>query len=357
MEEKFDSFPVNMFETGGTIKRKDFYFFCADYRIWYDGKILQQGKGRFEVNGIVSNDGTLNVTINSDLLDQYTFQKFNLKDISLSGNRILWSDFSKNADTNEPTALSLFYKQSVLSRVSITISIPQLLIEMDGYPSKSPGKKEEDINIQLAKEAFICLKNNDPLNAKRALDQLFVNVKNDPSYLSRTKDYSSIGLGFLQIALSYKENLEYVELQKMSSGIAYFCLSKAIEEDPMNLLLYARRCILLGGAKKGFLEIIMAALLAEEGNSLGGMLLLDRINIESQKVLWQMELADMGEHPNICLSIPLLMDERRFILGKIKENYLLPLKTEEEVILKGQKQHRKIFNFVSQRILEEELDF
>ena len=125
MDEQFDFFPTNMFE------RKNFYFHCSCYRVWNNGEVIHQGNNSFDVVGIVT-DKILEVVVKSHLLDKYTISQFNLCDISLSGNRILWSAFTDDPLWKVPTALSLFYRNKALVRVSITVEYPQLLIEMDG---------------------------------------------------------------------------------------------------------------------------------------------------------------------------------------------------------------------------------
>lgn len=132
MRERFDSFPVNMFETAGPIERKGFNFQCSEYRIWAGGRVIQQGKTSFIVQGQTIN-GTLIVNVHSEIFNQYLSNNlFYFEDISLSQDRILWLNANQSAKVNQPTALSLFFKKSILARVAITIDIPQILIEIDG---------------------------------------------------------------------------------------------------------------------------------------------------------------------------------------------------------------------------------
>lgn len=51
MNEKFDTFPTNMFEMLGKIEKEDFCFRCSYYRVWYNGQVTRQGNGGFDEIG------------------------------------------------------------------------------------------------------------------------------------------------------------------------------------------------------------------------------------------------------------------------------------------------------------------
>lgn len=152
MDEQFDLFPTNMFEMLGKIERNNFNFRCSYYRIWYNGQVIQQGHGGFDVIGIVT-DEILDVSVNSHIFDKYAVSPFVMENISLSQDRMLWSSFTDTPSRKVPTALSLFFRRGVLSRVSITIDFPQMLIEMDGYPLDTQRKDENfRLDSNLSKE-------------------------------------------------------------------------------------------------------------------------------------------------------------------------------------------------------------
>ena len=84
MNEKFDTFPTNMFEMLGKIEKEDFCFRCSYYRVWYNGQVTRQGNGGFDVIGIVTDDILhVNVMDTGDLAE-YTVSSFVMEKISLS---------------------------------------------------------------------------------------------------------------------------------------------------------------------------------------------------------------------------------------------------------------------------------
>lgn len=149
MNEQFDTFPTNMFGMLGKIEKEDFCFRCSCYRIWYNGQVIRQGNGGFDVIGTVADD-ILHVDVMTGDLAEYTVSSFVMEKISLSGDRILWSEFTNSPSWKIPTALSLFFKKGVLARVSITIDSPQMLIEMDGCPL-------ETINEEIEKKKYLII--------------------------------------------------------------------------------------------------------------------------------------------------------------------------------------------------------
>ncbi len=108
MNEQFDTFPVNIFGMLGKIEKKDFCFRCSYYRIWYNGQVIQQGNGGFDVIGIVAND-ILHVDVMTGDLAEYTVSSFEMGKISLNRDRVLWSAFTNSPLQKMPTALSLFF--------------------------------------------------------------------------------------------------------------------------------------------------------------------------------------------------------------------------------------------------------
>lgn len=149
--DKFDSFPVNICESIGEIERRGFNFVCSSYRIWSGGSIILQDKGDFNIYGMVS-DGILGVGISSDIFSKFVCESFYFENISTTKDRVLWTKSSQLVSERTASALSLFYKKMVLSRVAITIDSPQVLIEMDGKPTEglpfiNPISKFRDFDL------------------------------------------------------------------------------------------------------------------------------------------------------------------------------------------------------------------
>ena len=163
MNEQFDTFPVNIFGMLGKIEKEDFCFRCSYYRIWYNGQVIQQGNGGFDVIGIVAND-ILHVDVMTGDLAEYTVSSFEMGKISLNRDRVLWSAFTNSPLQKMPTALSLFFKKGVLARVSITIDSPQMLIEMDGYPLETNNER-----IDKKKYLIISIESNNTVTDGQAL--------------------------------------------------------------------------------------------------------------------------------------------------------------------------------------------
>lgn len=145
--EDFDLFPVNILESNGPIERKGFNFQSTGYKIWSEGNIIQQGQESFIILGNISNN-TLTVYLRSDKFSKYMNNEIHFRDISSNRDRLLWMNSNEYMPENKkPTALSLFFKNSILSRILFTIDIPQILIEIDGQPSDILQKKTSFINM------------------------------------------------------------------------------------------------------------------------------------------------------------------------------------------------------------------
>ena len=130
-KENFDSFPVNLFETLGPIYREGFRFKSSAYRVWFDGKIIKEEKKSFGVEGVVV-ERELLVEINTNLFSQFLEPRLSFMDISYNRDRVLWVNVNSLKKQNA-SALSLFYRNSQLARVAISVDNPQVLIEIDGY--------------------------------------------------------------------------------------------------------------------------------------------------------------------------------------------------------------------------------
>ena len=139
----FDQFPINIFESNGPIEKKGFFCKSSCFRVWRNGMVIVQGNEEIDLRVYII-EGGLHVEIRSDILAAYTENKFFFTHISLNRDRVLWINlYNQGSEPKQPSALSLFYKNSKLARIAISIEIPQVLIEFDLLPNTDENSNEE----------------------------------------------------------------------------------------------------------------------------------------------------------------------------------------------------------------------
>ncbi len=136
---EFDSFPVNLLEGDGPINRNGFQFYFSEFLVYQDGKCVFSSKGSNDNDQIIASvdeeSGTLTVAINHDNLSDFSVRMSDFPQISTNVDRIMWSknllDQASSVVKHEPDVMSLLYKDDVLSRISINILDPNILLEFN----------------------------------------------------------------------------------------------------------------------------------------------------------------------------------------------------------------------------------
>ncbi len=132
MNNKWDSFPVNIAETAGTIHREPFAFQYKRFEVWHLGKCIHQGNSNGTIQAKVY-DKFLDVIIDDVLLKDFIKANFYFGEISTLHDRVMWSKdiFDKigKKERNNPDVSSMFYLNGKLVKVTFTIDDPNTLVE------------------------------------------------------------------------------------------------------------------------------------------------------------------------------------------------------------------------------------
>jgi len=134
---EFDNFPVNLLEQDGTIKRNGFRFDYSEFLVYEDGQCVFSTEEKNTIMAETHFTGVLKVAFDDENVSDFSVRTFAFTQISTNVDRIIWSKDLLNQDNSVikgkhvPDVMSLFYKDGILSRVSIVIHDPNILLEFN----------------------------------------------------------------------------------------------------------------------------------------------------------------------------------------------------------------------------------
>lgn len=138
--ENYDSFPVNLCETSGPIKKEPFTFCYEKVDVWQAGKCIFSDSFGGTINAEITGK-TLYITLSVDYINEYIIKTFSFGEISTNIDRVIWSkDFFNVRNKGEklnPDTASLFYKKGILVKISFNISEDNTLLEFLGTEIKT----------------------------------------------------------------------------------------------------------------------------------------------------------------------------------------------------------------------------
>lgn len=130
--EQWDQFPRNIKERSGPIERESFDFHYTRFEVWKAGQCIASRDSDGVLVARVQGKRLLVEITDSDV-EEHIVPKFEFKEISTNGDRILWSKDILNTgvpvEHNTPDVASLFYKNQSLAKVTFTIHDPNTLVE------------------------------------------------------------------------------------------------------------------------------------------------------------------------------------------------------------------------------------
>ncbi|MDR2652205.1 MAG: hypothetical protein LBC68_07820 [Prevotellaceae bacterium] len=161
----YDTFPFNMLEMQGRIERKSFRFVADNCKVWHGGgNCIVDKNSTFEIVANVHPfDGKIEVSIDNSEIEEYIDNQLSFSEISLLNDRVLWSNNMLGEGKGfEYKNMSLFYCNSILSRIYINRSNPLIMLE---FNSSEQGKIAEVENpLKKAVETIGKLKTIDLSN-------------------------------------------------------------------------------------------------------------------------------------------------------------------------------------------------
>jgi hypothetical protein len=359
MDENFDQFPTNIAETSGQLVREAFQFDYKRFEVWQGGKCIQSGESKSNIKTAISN-GNLIVEINDENVNEYIIKRFSFGEISTNGNRVMWSkdifNNSRTSEYNNPDISSLFYKQGKLVKVTYTIHNPNTLIEFyideNSTNTSIPNDNELDILSKKIVELYDQQLFDD---SRQKLIQLFSKVRRSPETLKDVNDFESLGRAFL---FMLDQNItDDIDNLQMISSLAYLFISKAHKEEPTNTNLIIFRLLLFKIALAPLKYTVMS-ILEGRGTNIFFSPLSNMNDFKARDAIYQMEVADLEENPIIYMRIEMFNNRKVELDQMIKEEFFLPLKSKQDILIAGAKYHQKLYDYLENKVLVEfDIDF
>jgi hypothetical protein len=354
MEENFDRFPVNILETSGEIERNPFNFNYDRCEVWQAGSCIYSGNSKSKIEAHVVDD-LLQIVIDDESVEEYINQEFTFSEISTNNDRIMWSndllDTTDEVEYNTPNVSSLFYKNGILSKVTFTIHDPNTLVEF--YLDESISLNSEPDIIAKAKQVIKFYSEEKRTLARPILVDIYHSVKYNPTQLKDVKDFESLGEAFL-FMLDQGLSDDIDTLQMMAS-LAYLFISKALQQNTSNPDLIKDRLLVLRIGHEAISYTVMS-ILADEGVIYFSMM--GNPNLKARDAIYKMEIADLEANPILYLRMEYFSERKNEFDAKIRNEFFSPEKTKESIIETGINMHKKLFNYLENKVLVDgDVDF
>lgn len=225
-------------------------------------------------------------------------------------------------------------------------------VDIEYLEGETISMNEPEI-VSFSKNANAQYQNERVTDGRQLLIQIYRSIKNDPTQLKNVNEYSSLGTSFL-IMLDQKLSDDIDTLQMMAS-VSYLCISKAIEKDKNNLNLYKDRLLMLRIGHEPFTYTVMQALDIDVSpfSFIGSM-----ASYSARDAIYKMEIADLELHPQLYRQVPFFKERKDKFDEMIGTQFFMPEKTLDYVIKSGLENHKKLFDYLSNRVIEEgDVDF
>jgi len=248
--------------------------------------------------------------------------------------------------------LSVFLKSGTVDKIVLHMHDRSVDIEYFG-DDKSQISTEPEI-VSLAKKANTHFQQQNFSECRQLLVQIHRSVKSDPGQLNNVNDFSSLGIAFL--FMLYTELSDDIDTLQMMASLSYLCISKAIEKDKTKIILYRDRLLLLRAGFEPFKYTVMSAL----DLCANGIMSFSSFDpeLKARDAIYKMEIADLELHPFLYQQTPLFRDRKKDFDEKIARQFFMPERTLENVIKSGIENHKKLLNYLENRVLnEKDVDF
>lgn len=222
------------------------------------------------------------------------------------------------------------------------------------YFSANELKTTEPEIVSISKRANSQFHSENVTDGRQLLIQIYNSIKSNPTQLSNLSDYASVGTSCL---LMLDQNLsDDIDTLQMISSVGYLCMSKAIEKDSGNLNLYKNRLLILRIGHEPLVYTVIAGLELSEGSvfSMVGQM----APMRARDAIYKMEIADLELHPQLHQQIPFFNERKEEFDEMIGRQFFLPERTKENIIKSGIENHKKLTEYLDNRILVQgDIDF
>ena len=233
----------------------------------------------------------------------------------------------------------------------MTKSVSSSTTKTNSYITNAPESNKLTETETLVKEALSNLRaGRDGDDTYHPLFKAWRSFQRIPEQLKKIQDEGSFGMAFM-IFLSYGTISDIDDKQQLAS-IAYLFLSKAIEKNGNDVNLYKNRILLMMLNDEAFGYTVLSAI-----NPGDGFDILNLHPFESRDAIYKMEYADLLKSPRL-LSVDMLNERFSDLNNKISNSFFGLNQTSQTIIEKGLELHKKVLDYLNNKVLtEEDLDF
>jgi hypothetical protein len=252
-----------------------------------------------------------------------------------------WIDFN-GADYG----LTIFHKYGEIDKC--TLHMYNRNADIEYYKGDSHIVTQEPEIVFLSKQAIVQYQKQNLNGARNNLVQIYHSVKSNPQQLKDVSDFEILGKAFL---FMFEQRLSGdIDTLQIMASIGYLCISKAILQNPHNLNLYRDRLLIMKLGQEPFKYTAMSAL------NLAYRRFADSA---ARDVIFKMEIADLELHPQLYQQIPFFKKMKTDFDENIVRQFLIFEKTTLDNLIKsGVECHKKIFEYLENKIIEEgDVDF
>jgi phosphopantetheine adenylyltransferase len=251
--------------------------------------------------------------------------------------------------------LSIYLKYGDI--IKCTLHMHDRNINIEYYKGNNHKVVQEPEIVTLAKQAVAQYQKQNQSGTRNLLVQIYRSVKSNPQQLKNVSDFESLGKAFL-FMIDQKLSDDIDTLQMMAS-VGYLCISKAILQNSHNLNLYKDRLLIMKFGHEPLVYTVMQALYEPlTGNFSGYTLCTSMRPLEARDDIFKMEIADLELHPQLYQQVPLFRIMKDDFDKKIRREFFKPEKTLDNVIKSGIESHKKLLEYLENRIIEKgDVDF
>ncbi len=317
---------------------KPFVFNSTRYEVWQDQRCTKQANTNIKIIAIPSGCYMSFRLIGNFNLDiEYGF-KMGMDTAARLEDRIQYGLLGPTNSRTTPIVCNLFNNMSC---IRFALASPLRLIEFYGsYEETSITEIEKDADRFVT--AFIRKQETSEMGI-----QLLRKIKYDPKQLETINNPQVICHAML--AISFSNIIDDEDTKDLSAMIGYWCISKAIENEPTNLNLYIDRILTMKHCFEG-MKSIAASCFVRETNPFSFFSGSNMPDFEANDAIYLMQAADIYKHPQIWENVTAIKND---IDTRFSHNIFSQISSRDDIIAKGEEYHERLMSDINKRICED----
>lgn len=246
--------------------------------------------------------------------------------------------------------LKVWYINDKISKCVLYMYDRNIRIEYTNKVSMPQNKQRVTVLKNTETECLIqealgnLQKGNDGDETYHPLYKAWRSFQNDPSQLSKIKDYGRYGMG-LMIFLSYETVADIDDRQQLAS-VAYLFLSKAIKQTSNNANYIKNRLLLMVTNHEAF-EYTVSSVVNKDQDFFAMSL----TPFKARDAMFKMEFADLSSNQAL-LTIDMLASRYKDLKNKIASGFFGQNETETSILSCGKNLHEQILAHLEKKFLK-----